>query len=186
MQQKSERTRQFALFVLRNLVLYFLLVNSFLQLRGQLDPLFQSAAFLAAVLAALAMERARLRVLPALALAAAVPILVRILFFLVFRTQRAIVSAPATDFLFYYFDKDFVPALVAYGVTWLFNFLSLRLKPFLFIEAGLNGLLLVLVFWTQAGYKLTLYPHPSYFAWALAVFVILQNLNVQFTIKVQI
>ena len=172
MRQRSERTRQLALFVLRNLVLYFLLVNSFLQLREQLDPVFQSAAFLVAVLAALAMERARLRVLPALALAAALPVLVRILFFLVFRTQRAIVSAPATDFLFYYFDKDFFPALVAYGVAWLFNFLSLRLRPFLFIEAGLNGLLLVLVFWTQAGYKLTLYPHPSYFAWVLAAFVV--------------
>ena len=172
MRQRSERARQLALFILRNLVLYFLLVNSFLQLREQLDPLFQSAAFMAAVLAALAMERARLRTLPALALAAALPVLVRVLFFLIFRTQRAIVSAPATDFLFYYFDKDFFPALVAYGVTWLFNFLSLRLRPFLFIEAGLNGLLLVLVFWTQAGYKLTLYPHPSYFAWVLAAFVV--------------
>ena len=67
MQLKSERGRQLALFVLRNLVLYFLLVNSFLQLREQLDPLFQSAAFLVAVLAALAMERSRLRILPALA-----------------------------------------------------------------------------------------------------------------------
>ncbi len=172
MRQRSERTRQLALFILRNLVLYFLLVNSFLQLREQLDPFFQSAAFMTAVLAALVMERARLRTLPALALAAALPILVRILFFLIFRTQRAIVSAPATDFLFYYFDKDFFPALAAYAVAWLFNFLSLRLKPFPFIEAGLNGLLLVLVFWTQAGYKLTLYPHPSYFAWALAAFVV--------------
>ena len=171
MQQRPE-TRQLALFVLRNLVLYFLLVNSFLQLREQLNPLFQTAAFMVAVLAALGMERARLRTLPALALAVALPILVRVLFFLVFRTQRAIVSAPATDFLFYYFDKDFLPALAAYAVTWLFNFLSLRLKPFLFIEAGLNGLLLVLVFWTQAGYKLTLYPHPSYFAWVLAAFVV--------------
>jgi transglutaminase-like putative cysteine protease len=166
------KTRQAALFVLRNLVLYFLLVNSFLQLREQLDPLFQSAAFLVAVLAALLMERSRIRILPAVALAAALPILARAAFFLVFRAQRAIASAPATDFLFFYFDKDFFPALAAYGVAWLFNFLALRLKTFVLIEAGLNGLLLVLVFWTQAGYTLTLYPHPSYFAWALAGFVI--------------
>lgn len=172
MQQRSERLRQLALFTLRNIVLYFLLVNSFLQLREQLDPIFQSASFLIAVLAAVAMEKARLRTLPALALAAALPVLLRVLFFLVFRTQRAIVSAPPTDFLFFYFDKDFFPALVAYAVAWLFNFLALRMKPFHFIEAGLNGLLLVLVFWTQAGYKLTLYPHPSYFAWALALFIV--------------
>ncbi len=172
MRQKSERSRRLALFILRNLVLYFLLVNSFLQLREQLNPLFQTASFLVAVLAAVAMEKSRLRTLPALALAAALPVLLRVLFFLVFRTQRAIVSAPATDFLFFYFDKDFFPALVAYAVAWLFNFLALRMRTFLFIEAGLNGLLLVFVFWTQAGYKLTLYPHPSYFAWALASFIV--------------
>jgi transglutaminase-like putative cysteine protease len=172
MRQKSDGTRQLALFLLRNLLLYFLLVNSFLQLREQLDPLFQSAAFLAAVLAALAMEKSRLRILPALALAAALPVLLRMLFFLVFRAQRAVISAPATDFLFFYFDRDFFPALAAWAVAWLFNFLSLRLKPFLFVEAGLNALLLILVFWTQAGYKLTLYPHPSYFAWAVGLFVV--------------
>jgi hypothetical protein len=172
MQQRPEKIRLLSLFVLRNLLLYFLLVNSFLQLREQLDPLFQSASFLVAVLAAVAMERSRLRTLPALALAAALPVLLRVLFFLVFRTQRAIVSAPATDFLFFYFDKDFFPACAAYAVAWLFNFFALRMKPFLFIEAGLNGLLLVLVFWTQAGYKLTLYPHPSFFAWAIALFVV--------------
>jgi protein-glutamine gamma-glutamyltransferase len=174
MQKKPERSRQLVLFLLRNLVLYFLLVNSFLQLREQLDPLFQTAAFLAAVLAALAMERSRLRMLPAVALAAALPLAAHALFFLVFRAQRAIVSAPATDFLFFYFDKDFVPALAAYAVTWLFNFLALRRKTFVFIESGLNGLLLVLVFWTQAGYTLTLYPHPSYFAWALAGFIVME------------
>jgi transglutaminase-like putative cysteine protease len=172
MPQRSERIRQIALFALRNLLLYFLLVNSFLQVREQLDPLFQSASFLVAVLAAVAMERSRLRILPAIALAAAIPVLLRVLFFLVFRTQRVIVSAPATDFLFFYFDKDFYPAVAAYAVAWLFNFFALRTKPFLFIEAGLNGLLLVLVFWTQAGYKLTLYPHPSFFAWAIALFVV--------------
>ena len=166
------KARQIFLFILRNLVLYFLLVNSFLQLRDQLDPVFQSAAFLLAVLGALLMERSRMRILPAVAAAAAIPLLARVIFFLVFRAQRAIVSAPATDFLFFYFDKDFFPALLAYGVAWLFNFLSLRLKPFVIIETGLNGLLLVLVFWTQAGYTLTLYPHPSYFAWALAAFVV--------------
>ena len=169
---KAERPRQLALFLLRNLVLYFLLVNSFLQLREQLDPLFQTAAFLAAVLAAVLMERSRLRVVPAVALAAAIPVAAHALFFLVFRAQRALVSAPATDFLFFYFDKDFFPALAAYGVAWLFNFLALRRRGFVFVETGLAGLLLVAVFWSQAGYALTLYPHPSYFAWALAGFVV--------------
>ena len=123
MPHRSERGRELAermprgpaaaLFLLRNLVLYFLLVNAFLQLRDELDLVFQSAAFLVAVLAALWMEKSRLRFLPSLALAAALPVALRALFFLVFRLQRAIASAPATDFLFLYFDKDFFPALAA-------------------------------------------------------------------------
>ncbi|MGA2975844.1 MAG: transglutaminase-like domain-containing protein [Spirochaetia bacterium] len=172
MRRRSERARETALFLLRNLLLYFLLVNAFLQLRDQLDLVFQSASFLIAILAAVWMERSRLRFLPSLALAAALPLLLRALFFLVFRAQRAVASAPATDFLFFYFDKDFYPALAAYAVAWLFNFLSLRVNRFVLVEAGLNALLLLLVFWTQAGYKLTLYPHPSLFAWVLALFIV--------------
>jgi transglutaminase-like putative cysteine protease len=166
------RGRELALFLLRSLLLYFLLVNSFLQLRDQLDLVFQSAAFLVAVLAALAMERSRLRFLPALLAAAALPVVLRILFFLVFRLQRTIASTPATDFLFFYFDKDFFPSLAAYVVAWLFTFLALRHRPFVVAETALNAGLLLLVFWSQAGYRLTLYPHPSIFAWVVALFIV--------------
>jgi transglutaminase-like putative cysteine protease len=172
MPYKSERGRELALFLLRTVVLYFLLVNAFLQLRDELDLVFQSAAFLAAVLAALWMEKTRLRFLPSFLIAAALPVALRALFFLVFRMQRAIASAPATDFLFLYFDKDFFPALAVYAVAWLFTFLSLRRPGFVFLETALNSLLLLLVFWTQAGYHLSLYPHPSIFAWVLAIFVV--------------
>ena len=172
MRQRSERVRELALFLVRNLILYFLLVNSFLQLRDQLDLAFQSATFILAVLAGLWMEKARLRILPALALAAALPVALRAVFFLVFRMQRAIASGPATDFMFFYFDKDFFPALAAYAVAWLFNFLALRRRSFVVVETSLNALLIVLVFWTQAGYRLTLYAHPSIFAWALALFIV--------------
>jgi protein-glutamine gamma-glutamyltransferase len=174
MRQRSERARELTLFLLRNVVLYFLLVNSFLQLRDQLDLAFQSASFLVAVLAALWMEKARLRFLPSLALAAVLPIGLRAVFFLVFRMQRAIASGPATDFLFFYFDKDFFPALAAYCVAWLFNFQALRSRPFVVVETALNSLLLLLVFWSQAGYRLTLFPHPSIFAWLLSVFIVLE------------
>lgn len=172
MPSRSERVRPVALFLLRSLLLYFLVVNAWLQLAGQLDLPFQSAAFLLAVLSALWMEKTRLRFLPALLIAALLPFGLRALFFLVFRLQRVIASAPATDFQFFYFDKDFHPALVAWGVAWLFTFLALRHRAFVVVEAALNSVLLVAVFWTQAGYRLTIYPHPSYFAWAIALFVI--------------
>jgi transglutaminase-like putative cysteine protease len=172
MRSRSERARQAALFLLRNLLLYFLLLNAFLQLRGQLDLAFQSVAFAVAVCAGLWMERSRLRLLPAVALAALLPFALRALFFLVFRLQRTIASAPATDFLFFYFDRDFIPALVSWAVAWLFTFLALRRPGFVVIEAAINSLLLILVFWSQAGYRLTIYPHPSLFAWAVALFII--------------
>ena len=172
MRPRSERARQAALFLLRTLLLYFLVVNAFLQLQGQLDLAFQSAAFAVAVCTGLWMERARLRLLPAAILAALLPFALRAAFFLVFRLQRTIASAPATDFLFFYFDKDFLPALVSWVVAWLFTFLALRKPGFVVVEAALNSLLLILVFWSQAGYRLTIYPHPSLFAWSVALFIV--------------
>ena len=164
--------RRISLFVLRNLVLFFLLLNSFFQLRDQLDLVFLTAALLLGIFAGLLMERARLRFLPSLAAAIALPLALRAIFFLVFRLQRALISAPATDFLFFYFDKDFFPALAGYGAAWLFNFLALRYPRFPVIETALNSALLIAVFWSQAGYRLTIYAHPVTFAIVLSLFVI--------------
>ena len=172
MRVRSDSLQRFSLLLLRNLLLFFLLINSFLQLRDQLDLLFLTAALLLGICAGLVMERGRLRFLPSLALAIALPFALRALFFLVFRLQRAIASAPATDFLFFYFDKDFFPALAAYAVAWLYNFLAPRYPRFPVIEAAINAGLLIAVFWSQAGYRLTLYPHPLVFALSLALFVI--------------
>ncbi len=169
-------TRDAALFLLRNLVLYFFVFNAWLQLKEGLSIPFQCAAFAIGAAAAVWMEKGRLRFLPALLLAAAVPAALHAAFFLVFRLQRSLAPGPGTDFLFFLFDKDFAPAILPYAVAWLFNFLALRRRSFAFIEAGLNSLILVLVFWTQAGYKLQLYSHPSIFANALAAFVITEIL----------
>ncbi|HTP58254.1 MAG TPA: hypothetical protein VMM82_05010, partial [Spirochaetia bacterium] len=169
---ESSSVRWLSLFVLRNVVLFFLLLNSFLQLRDQLDLVFLTAALLLGILAGLLMERSRLRFLPSLAAAIAIPLALRVIFFLVFRLQRALISAPATDFLFFYFDKDFFPALAGYGVAWLFNFLALRYPRFPVIETALNSGLLIAVFWSQAGYRLTIYAHPVTFAIVLSLFVI--------------
>jgi transglutaminase-like putative cysteine protease len=172
MQSRPETLRRALLLALRNLLLYSLLVASWLQLREAFDLPFQSAAFLLGLLAALAMARARLRFLPALLLAAALPFLLRELFFLVFRLQRLVASAPATDFLFFLFDKDFFAALVPWTAAWLLNFLALRRPGFVVVEAGVDAALLVLALWPQAGYRVTLVPHPSILAWALAAFVV--------------
>ncbi len=172
MRSRPDTIRQTLLFALRNLLLYSLLLASFLQLREAFDLVFQSAAFLLGLLAALAMARTRLRFGPALLVAAAAPFLLRALFFLVFRLQRLVVSVPATDFLFLLFDKDFFAALVPWTAAWLLNFLALRHPGFVFAEAAVDAALLVLALWPQAGYRATLLGHPSILAYALAVFVV--------------
>lgn len=172
MQRKPDLIRETLLFLLRNLLLYSLLVASFLQLQDVLDLAFQSAGFLLAVLASLWMAKARLRLVPSLFAAAALPFVLRAAFFVVFRLQRLGASVPATDFLFFLFDKDFFSALVPWGIAWLFNSLALRYRPFLVVEAGLNAVLLVVVLWSQAGYRLTLFSHPSILANLLAVFIL--------------
>jgi protein-glutamine gamma-glutamyltransferase len=161
-----------AAFLIRNLVLLFLMVNGYAQLREQLDLAFQCAALLLGVLTALWMERGRLRFLPALLLAAAVPLALRMVFFLVFRFQRLAAPGEGSDFLFLLFDKDFPAAVMVFAVAWLFNFLALRRRGFVVMEICANALLAVGVFWGQAGFRLTLYPHPSLMAAALAAFIV--------------
>ena len=173
---KRPLARDAAVFLLRNVILYFFLFNAWLQLKDGLSILYQCAAFAVGAAAAVWMEKGRLRFLPALLLSAALPIALRAAFFLVFRLQRALAPGPGTDFLFFLFDKDFAPALLPYAVAWLFNFLALRRRPFVFIEVGLNSLLLTAVFWSQAGYNLSIYPHPSILANALAGFVVAEIL----------
>jgi transglutaminase-like putative cysteine protease len=164
--------RALILFLLRNMVLSFLLVSVYLQLRDELDLIFQGSALLLGVLLALWMEKGRLRFTPAFLIACILPFALRAVFFLVFRLQRAAAPGQETDFLFLLFDKDFGPALVPYGIAWLFNFLALRRGGFAFMEVGLNSLLLVLAYWSQAGYSLTIFPHPSIYANFLALFVL--------------
>ena len=170
------KPRALPLFLLRNVILFFFVFNAFLQLHEQLDLPYQSAAFLLGVVAALWMERSQLRFLPALLLACALPVVLRAAFFLVFRLQRTLAASPSTDFLFLLFDKDFPPALVGFALGWLFNFLALRRHGFVFVEVGLNSALLLAVFWTQAGFRLTIYPHPSILANLLAAFVVAELL----------
>ena len=166
--------RGFWVFLLRNLLLYFLLFSSYLYFKELFSLLFLSAGFILAVLLAHLLERLGLRLLPACLLALAVPLTLRLIFFLVFRVQIWISPEPSTDFLFFYFDKDFFPAVFPLILVWLFNFLALRRKSFVTIEAGLNALLLLLVFWSQGGYKMTLYPHPSLYIAALLTFLLLE------------
>jgi transglutaminase-like putative cysteine protease len=169
---KYRLTRGLLVFTLRNLLLYFLLANAYLHLREELSLAFLSLAFAAALLTALAAAALNLRFWAGLAAALLLPLLLRVLFFLIFSLQRASAPGPDTDFLYFLFDKDFFPALLPYLIVWTFNFWALRKPAFLYLEAGFNALLILVVFWSQARYRITLYPHPSLFAAVLLLFLL--------------
>jgi transglutaminase-like putative cysteine protease len=162
----------FALLVLRSLALAWLAVHAALLLRPLASVGFQAATVAAAVLAAFTMERTRLRLLPALLAAAALPFVVRGVAFLAFRLVQRAAGGPGADLLPLLFDRDFVPGLAVWTVAWLFTFLARRRPGFVFLETGLNGLILVGLLWGQAHYRLTLYPHPSLYAISLGAFVL--------------
>ena len=157
--KQSDRVN-LGIFIVRNLLLYFLFFHAYLYFRGELDPFVLSTGFLLAVLLALGMNRLRLRLWAAFLLFLVVVFSLRLLFFLVFRVQSALSPGPHTDFLFFYFDRDFFPGLLPWMLVWLFNLLALRYPRFLGWEAGFDALLLLAVFWPQGNYRITLYPTP--------------------------
>jgi transglutaminase-like putative cysteine protease len=172
MRLASEQGNRAALLALRSLALAWLAVHAALLLRPLASVGFQTGTLAAAILAAFAMERARLRLLPALLAAAALPFVAHGVAFLAFGLVQRAADGPAADLLPLFFDRDFVPGLAVWAVAWLFTFLAQRRPKFVFIETGLTALILVGILWGQARYRLTLYPHPSLFALSLGAFVL--------------
>ncbi len=170
---KQSRSLKLGIFLVRNLLLYFLLLHACLYFRGDLDLIFLSAGFVLAVLVALGMGRLGLRLWAAGLLFVIVVFGLRLLFFLVFRLQAALSPGPHTDLLFFLFDKSFFPGLIPWTVVWLFNLLAFRYPEFVRWEAGFDSLLLLAVFWPQGNYRITLYRHPSLLSYGVFVFVLL-------------
>ena len=146
------------LLALRSFALAWLAVHAALLLRPLASVGFQAGTVAAAVLAAFAMERARLRLLPALLAAAALPFAVRGAAFLAFRlAQRAAGRArrgPAAPPLR---PGTSSPAAGRLDRRVAVHRSSPARRPgFVFVETGLTGMILVGLLWGQARYRLTL------------------------------
>jgi transglutaminase-like putative cysteine protease len=170
---KQSRELKLAIFLVRNLLLYFLFFHAYLYFRSDLDLVFLSVGFVVAVLLALWMDRLGLRLWAACLLFAVAVFCLRLLFFLVFRFQAAVSPGPHTDFLFFTFDKGFFPGLLPWTVVWVFNLLAFRYPEFVRWEAGFDALILLAVFWPQGDYQITLYRHPSLLSYGVLVFLLL-------------
>jgi len=82
----------------------------------------------------------------ALLAAAALPFIARGVAFLAFGVVQRATGGPGADLLPLLFDRDFVPGSPS-DVAWLFTFLARRRPGFVFLETGLNGLILVGLLW---------------------------------------
>ncbi|MBN1699029.1 MAG: transglutaminase domain-containing protein [Spirochaetales bacterium] len=161
------------IFILRNIALLGLLLHAYLHFKDVLNPVYLIVAFCLAIIFALWMEKIKLRFLPALVTAILLIIIVRFIFFFIFTLLSPFDTGIEKDFIFFLFDKDFFPALIPSFIAWLFNFLALRKKGFVPVETGLNSLLLVIVFFTQAHFNVTFY-HPTFFGLFLASFILVE------------
>jgi transglutaminase-like putative cysteine protease len=166
--------RSLWVFLLRNALLYFLFVHAYAYLQEDLSLAFLTGGFAAAAVLAVVLEALRLRLWLALPSFLAAALAVRLLLFWIFGLQVLVAPSPETDFLFFLFDRNFVPALLPWLVIWLFNFLALRYPRFVRYEAAALSLLLVTVFWAQGRYRIILYSHPTPLAYALFGYVLVQ------------
>jgi transglutaminase-like putative cysteine protease len=159
------------LFALRNLVLISLLVNAFFHFKEELNLAFVIVSYILAVVSAVLLERTKLRLLPAFIIVGVSAVALRFLFFGFFKLFIPLDRGIDADFLYFYFDKDFFPSLVPCAIAWVFNFLALRYRWFIYPEAGANSLLLALVFATEANFNITIY-HPTFFGIYLTLFIL--------------
>lgn len=155
------------LLAFRTLSLGFLMFHALRYLGDIVQGLPAAALFILAVIAAVALEGLRLRFIPAAAVFAGILAAGRALVFLLIGLYRS-------DFLYFRFDSSFLPMLPASGLVWLFTFLARRYRSFVPWECGVNTALFAALFWSQARFDISLYPHPGFLALAALVFILLQ------------
>ena len=120
------------------------------------------------------LERSSLRFLPAFLFFIFMLFAGRGLAFFVFTVQQRVTASPEADFLFYYFDSTFIPMFLPAVFIWIFTFLSRRNSSFIPWECGIITVLFAGLFWSQAEFDITVYPHPGFLGFAAIIFIFLQ------------
>ncbi len=137
---------------------------------------FMVVTAIVTVICALGMEARRLRFLPATLLFAAVVAALRGPAELLVQAWRTLGSAMDADALALFLDTGLVASLPVIAVLWISTFFLTRYPvAYRGHPAGMAVVLLVL-FWTQGRYNLTLYDHPLSYAVLVALFLLLELL----------
>jgi protein-glutamine gamma-glutamyltransferase len=163
------------IFIIRNLILFYLAVNSYIQFKNDLDFLFIIIAITTAVLISLLVVKTNFKPVPSVILFLIIPFILRIIIFFIINIIISIQNTPRADLLFLFFDNNFYPALIPWFIICLFNYLSLQFNKFIRFEIILNILILLIIFITEINYHIKLM-HPTVFAVSVCFFIFLEIL----------
>jgi transglutaminase-like putative cysteine protease len=125
---------------------------------------------------------ARLDLKPAVeaAFSAILPLAMRALVFLCLSAYATIRPSPESDALFLAFDQSFLPAYLPALWMGLSSVFAWRSLAFTRMEPIANSGLFLLAFWSESGFKLQKYAHPSLLAIAAGAFILCEAARLAF------
>ena len=121
-----------------------------------------------------AIERTRLRLIPATLLFAALLLAARGLLEIVVQIWRTLGSQTSADAVTLFVDTSGMAALPVVLLLWFSVFLLNRNPAAYRWHPVILAPVIVVLFWTQGAYNLSLYDHPLSYALVVAVFVLLE------------
>ena len=141
---------------------------------GLVSPLFLAVAAGIAVVAAVVLERVRLRAVLAVAVAAAAVWLTREAGVAVLGRIQAVAGASGAAGLTARFDSGMVASVPAMALAFLLTF-ALRRRPRLYLwHPALVAPVVAALFWSQGRFDVTIFPHPSILAATVTGFLLLE------------
>jgi hypothetical protein len=114
---------------------------------------------------------------------AAIPII--LLFPWSIRLLVILINLLSPSFLHIFFDMNFYLILIPLYISALFSWFSLLQIRFRKYEVLLNGFFLLVLFWKQGNYKITLVPNPAYLAVFTILFLIVELLVLYLSISME-
>ena len=150
----------------------------FFLLYSRLDGIFSLPAaavgLLIAVTAGPVLSSTGLKFPYAIAAAAAGAFLLRGIMFLFFSIIVSAGEIPAADFLFFRFDSGFFPLLLPCLYVFTAGFFAVRKPSFISVEVLLNAVLFAFLLWKEAGFSMSIFPHPGFLAVYSLIFIVLE------------
>ncbi len=168
-------------FTFRVTAQFVLIIIGFRFLYDIASPVIFISGFAAAAVGGFLGGRSSLRFVSALLGAGALFFIIRFIYIFISDRFAAASLNPAYDFGGIFFDSSFIPLFIPMLYIWAGGFLSSRGRIFLILELAANSLILSALLWSQAGYRLTIFPHQGYLALICVIYIIAEVLVIVFS-----